>query len=122
MRYDFCYTSTMTKETLLHNTNPKEIIELIARHFESLRDEEAQEMCLEEIYELLAANTPQPTNFSLLNDDQKAQHDIDVDMLLITIEFKDIGIYVFKDENDLAYFWSLVPKTEKSEAIFQKIF
>ncbi len=112
----------MTKDSLLQNINPRDTIDLIAKHFPSILDEEIQESCLEEVYDVIAINTPQPENFALLTNDQKAQHEIDVDMLLITIDCKDIGKYVFKEEIDKVYFWTKVPKSEKIEAIFQKIF
>ena len=114
--------NTLTKTELLRATDPKRLIDAIIEYWPNLDNEEQQELCLEEIYELLAQHTPTPENFSLLSSDQKAQYEIDIDMLLITIYFKDIGDYVFKEEKNIEYFWSVVPKTEKSKAIFQKLF
>ena len=112
----------LSTQRLLQASDPKSIVDTIIMHWPNIDQEEQQELCLEQIYEILAQNAPLPENFTLLSSDQKAQHEIDIDMLLITIDLKEIGSHVFKDEHNLAYFWSLVPKTEKSEAIFRKLF
>jgi len=112
----------LTKTQLLKATDPKVLIDAIIPDLPNLLDVEQQELCLENLYELLAQNTPAPQNFSLLSNDQKAQYEINVDMLLITIDFKDIGDSLFKEEKNIEYFWSLIDKTSENEALFQKIF
>ena len=112
----------MTKETLLQQTPPKLLIDCIAIFWPKFPDEEEQELCLEEIYDIIANTATLPENYNLLLDEEKAQFEIDMDMELITINFKDIGEHIFLNEANKTYFWKQIPKTEKSEAIFQKIF
>ena len=112
----------MTKETLLQQTDPKIIIDCIATFWPRFPDEEEEELCIEEIYDIIANSAALPENYNLLSDEEKAQLEIDIDMELITIDFKDIGAHIFTEEDKRVYFWTKVPKSEKSEAIFQKIF
>ena len=112
----------LSTQQLLQASDPKSIINAIITHWPNIDQEEQQELCLEHIYEILAQNAPLPENFTLLSSDQKAQHEIDIDMLLITIDLKEIGSHVFKEEKQREYFWSQIQKTEKSKAIFKKLF
>ena len=90
----------MNKQTLLQQTDPTMIINYITSKWPLLLDEEEQELCLEEIYDLVANSATKPKNFNLLSNDEKAQHEIDVDMVLITIDFHDIGKHIFKDKQN----------------------
>ncbi len=114
----------LTTQQLLEHVDEYKLISLIAAAWTNLLDEEEQELCLENIYDLLAQTAPKPDNFSLLTNDEKAQHEIDIDMLLITIDFKEIGAVIFKSEENKTYLWSLVgnnnDKTNKK--IFAKLF
>ena len=112
----------MIKETLLKQTDPKIIIDCIATFWPRFPDEEEEELCIEAIYDIIAHSAALPENYNMLSDEEKSQFEIDIDMELITINFKDIEKYIFKEEHNKVYFWGKVSKTEKSEAIFQKIF
>ena len=113
----------MTKETLLQQTDPEQIIDIIARFWPQFPDEEAEELCIEEIYELIAHSAETPPDFHLLSDAQKAQHEIDIDMLLITITFKAIGDYLFKEQSAEDGFWEAVGKRSKrDQKVFKKLF
>lgn len=112
----------LSTQQLLQATNPNSMIDAIITYWPDINQEEQQELCLEHIYEILAQNAPVPENFTLLSSDQKAQHEINIDMLLITIDLKEIGSHLFKEEKNSAYFWSQIKKTEKSKAIFKKLF
>jgi len=116
--------STLTKQSLLQHADLHSIIDAIAIAWPQLLDEDDQELCLENIYDLLAQVAPKPDNFSLLDNDAKAQHEIDVDMLLITIDFKDIGQLIFDNENNESLFWSNVGdrNDKKNIKIFSKLF
>lgn len=100
------------------------IIDEIAKAWPQLLNEEAQELCLESIYELLADSTPTPKNFSLMSNDEKAQYEIDIDMVLITIDFEDLGKLIFDDGENELYFWSLVGdrSDKKNKKIFTALF
>ena len=98
----------LTKQSLLQHADTYAIIDEIAKVWSQLSDEDEQELCLENIYDMLAHTVPKPENFSLLTNDEKAQHEIDVDMLLITVNFEDLGKLIFDDGENELYFWSLV--------------
>ena len=114
----------LTKQSLIQHADIHAIIDEIAKAWPQLTDNDVQELCLESIYDLLAKTAPKPDNFTLLTNDEKAQHEIDIDMRLITIDFKEIGRAVFKSEENKTYLWSLVgdnnDKTNKK--IFTKLF
>jgi hypothetical protein len=98
----------MTKKELLQNANTEEIAQIIAKQWSKLNDEESREFCLEEIYASLAETAPRPEGFHLAGNDEKAQYEIDVDMLLITIEWDDIGNLIFDGGENEVHFWSLI--------------
>lgn len=112
--------SELTKQSLLQHTDAHTIINAIAKAWPQLSDEDEQELCLENIYDLLANTAPTPENFSLLTNDEKAQHEIDVDMVLITIDFEDLEKLIFDDGENELYFWSLVG--DRSDKRNKKIF
>ena len=112
----------MTKETLLQQTDPKIIIDCIAKFWPKFPDEEEEELCIEEIYDIIAHNAALPENYNLLADEEKAQLEIDIDMELITIEYSDIGKHVFKGVSNEAYFWSLIEKTTTHQKHVRKLF
>ncbi|MCJ7765362.1 MAG: hypothetical protein MUP09_05415 [Thiovulaceae bacterium] len=113
-----------TKESLLHRCDADAIMQIIARDWALLQDEEQQELCLEAIYEILAHSVVAPDNFALLSNEAKAQFELDVDMALITIDFKDIGKIIFKDKENERYFWSLIGDKDdkKSKKIVAALF
>ena len=94
----------------------------MATAWPNLLDEDEQELCLENIYDLLAQTAPKPDNFSMLTNDEKAQHEIDVDMLLITMDFREIGAVIFKSEENRTHLWSLVDNDKNSKKTFTKLF
>jgi len=96
----------MNKQTLLQQTDPTALINCITSKWPLLLDEEEQELCLEAVYDIIANTATKPKNFNLLSNDEKAQHDIDVDMILITIEFKDLPDILFHSTSNEALFWS----------------
>ncbi len=98
----------MTKEMLLEFCDAGAIIKIIADNWPLLEDEERRELCLEEIYELLAQSAIEPDDFALLNNEAKAQFELDVDMALITIDYDDLQKIIFENEENEAYFWSLI--------------
>ena len=108
------YTSTMNKQTLLKQTDPITLINCITSKWSLLLDEEEQELCLEEIYDFIANSATRSENFNLLSNDEKAQHEIDVDMLLITIEFKDLAEVLFHPASNEALFWSSLGEKESA--------
>ena len=114
----------LTKQQPLDHADEHKLISLIAAAWPNLLDENEQELCLENIYDLLAQTAPKPDNFSLLTNDEKAQHEIDVDMLLITIDFKEIGTLIFKSEENRTYLWSLVGSNngKNNKKLFIKLF
>ncbi len=114
----------LTTQQLLDHADEHKLISLIAAAWPRLLDEDEQELCLEIIYDLLAQTAPKPDNFSLLTNDEKAQHDIDVDMLLITIDFKEIGRAIFKSNENETYLWSLVDNNndKTNKKLFSKLF
>ncbi len=114
----------LTTRQLLDHADEHKLMSLIATAWPNLSDKDEQELCLENIYDLLAQTASKPDNFSLLTNDEKAQHDIDVDMLLITIDFKEIGAVVFKSEENRDYLWSLLGnKNDKNnKKLFTKLF
>ena len=116
--------SKLTKQSLLQHANTHVIINAIAKAWPHLLDEDERELCLENIYDLLANTSPKPENFSLLSNDDKAQHEIDVDMLLITIDFKDIEKLIFDDGENESYFWSKVGdrSDKKNKKVFTALF
>lgn len=113
----------MTKKELLQHADPGEITAIIVNRWSGLHDDERREYCLEEIYASLA-DAVVPNNFDLLSDDAKAQLELDVDMLLITIEWDDIGRLIFDDDANEAYFWSLIGDKDdkKNQKIFTALF
>jgi len=113
----------MTKETLLQQTDTRQIIDIIARFWPQFPGEETEELCLEEIYDLIARSAEIPPDFHLLSDAQKAQHEIDIDMLLITITFKEIGDCLFKEQKAEDGFWEAVgKKSKRDQKVFKKLF
>lgn len=100
--------SQLSKQSLLQQADVHSIIDALAQAWPTLLDEEQQELCLETIYDLLAQTAPKPENFSLLSNDDKAQHEIDVDMLLITIDFPDLKELIFDNGENEHYFWLVV--------------
>ena len=116
--------SELTKQSLLQHAHMHSIIDIIAKAWPQLLDEDEQELCLESIYDLLAGTAPRPENFSLLTNDEKAQHEIDVDMLLITIDFKDLGKLIFDNGENELYFWSLVgdKSDKKNKKVYKTLF
>ena len=109
-----------TKKELLQTVDVKAIVSTLANYWLILQDEEQQERCLEEIYELIETTVPYPPEFSMHSQDKKAQYEIDIDMTLITIDFKDIGDLLFQNEMISTYFWKLVGDKESKQN--QKIF
>ncbi len=116
--------SELTKQALLSHADVHSIIDVLARAWPKLLDEDEQELCLETIYDLLANTAPKPENFSLLSSDEKAQHEIDVDMLLITVDFKDIEEIIFDSGENERDFWSLIGerREKKNKKIFTALF
>lgn len=114
----------MTKKELLRNADIGEITAVIVDHWSGLHDDEHREECLEEIYASLADTTPLPDGFHLLSNDEKAQYEIDVDMLLITIEWDDIGRLIFDRGDNEAHFWSLVgdKNDKRNRKIYRSLF
>ena len=109
-----------TKKELLQTADIKAIANTLANYWPTLQDEEKQELCLEEIYELIETTAPYPPEFSMHSQDKRAQYDIDIDMTLITIIFKDIGELLFQNEEVNNDFWELVGNKESKQN--QKIF
>jgi len=111
---------TPTKQELLQSANAKAIAKILANYWSTLQDEEQQELCLEEIYERIETTAPYPPEFTMHSKDKRAQYDIDIDMTLITITFKDIGEFLFQNEEINNDFWELVGNKESKQN--QKIF
>ena len=116
--------SELTKQSLLQHADMHSIIDVITKAWPHLLDEDEQELCLETIYDLLADTAPKQENFMLSSSDEKAQHEIDVDMLLITIDFDDIGKLVFDGRENESYFLSVVGDKDdkKNRKIFTSLF
>ena len=116
--------SELTKQSLLQHADTHSITDVIAKAWPQLLDEDEQELSLESIYDILATTAPRPENFSLLSNDEKAQHEIDVDMLLITIDFEDIGKLIFDNGENELYFWSLVgdKSDKKNKKVYKTLF
>ena len=116
--------SELTKQSLLQHADMHSIIDVIAKAWPQLADEDEQELCLETIYDLLADTAQKPENFSLLSSDDKAQYEIDVDMVLITIDFKDLAKLIFDDGENERYFWSLVGdrSDKKNKKVYKILF
>ncbi len=116
--------SELTKQTLLQSADMAAVTDLVAKAWPHLSDEEEQELCLEAIYELLAFSAPKPDNFVLLGDDQKAQHEIDVDMVLITIDFTDLEKLIFDNGANEARFRSQVGdiNSKSNKKIYRALF
>lgn len=114
----------MKKESLLQFCDAAAIIKIIAHDWPLLEDEERQELCLEEIYELLAKSAIEPDDFALLNNEAKAQFELDVDMALITIDYDDLEKIIFEDKVNEDYFWSLIgdKNDKKNQKIFTALF
>ena len=110
-----------TKQELLQTADAKAIAKTLAHFWITLQDQEQQELCLEQIYELLETTAPYPPEFSMHSQSKKAQYEIDIDMALITITFKDIGELLFQDEEISDYFWSLVGRKEDKK-MYKKLF
>jgi len=115
---------TPTKKELLQAANEKAIAKTITTYWTTLHDEEQQELCLEEIYELIETTAPYPPEFTMHSKDKRAQYDIDIDMTLITITFKDIGELLFQNEEINDYFWKLVgdKESKSNQKIFKSLF
>jgi len=113
-----------TKKELLQTADTKAIANTLANYWLTLQDVEQQELCLEQIYELIETTAPYPPEFSMHSQDKRAQYDIDIDMTLITVDFKDISEFIFQDEEINIYFWKLVgDKTSKqNQKIFKALF
>jgi len=113
-----------TKQELLQAADTKAIAKTLATFWPTLQDEEQQELCLEQVYEHLETTAPYPPEFSMLSQGKKAQYEIDIDMALITITFKDIGELLFQDEEISNYFWSLVGSEEdkNNKKLYKKLF
>ena len=114
----------MTKESLLQYCDAEAIIQTLATSWPLLQDEERRELCLEEIYEVLAQSAMEPDDFALLNNEAKAQFELDVDMALITIDFDDLEKIIFDDDANEAYFWSLIgdKNDKKNKKILTALF
>lgn len=114
----------MTKSTLLQQADVREISDIIADAWTQLQDEEQQEQCLEAIYESIANAAASHHNPALLSNEGRAQFELDVDMLLITIEWEDIGGIIFDKGADEAYFWSRIgdKNDKKNKNIYRSIF
>jgi hypothetical protein len=114
----------MTKESLLQYCDAAAIIQTLANSWPLLQDEEQRELCLEEIYELLAQSAIEPDDFALLDNETKAQFELDVDMALITIDFDDLEKIIFEDKENERYFWSLIGDKDdkKNKKIFAALF
>jgi len=114
----------MRKSELIQSANMKEIAAVMAQRWLELEDEEAQEECLEAIYTSLATTAPVPENFALMSQEAKAQHEVDVDMLLITIDFPDFKHRLFDKGEIETYFWDLVPckDSKKNKRIYRALF
>jgi len=104
---------TPTKKELLQTADIKSIAKTLADFWPKLQDEDQQELCLEQIYELIETTVPYPPEFSMHSQGKQAQYEIDIDMTLITITFKDIGALIFQDEVLSDYFWELVGNREE---------
>ena len=115
---------TPTKEELLQTADTTAIAKTLANCWSTLHDEEQQELCLEQIYELIETTAPYPPEFSMHSQGKKAQYEIDVDMTIITITFKDIGKLLFQDKKINDYFWELVGSKEdkKHQKVYKKLF
>lgn len=114
----------MTKTDLLKHADAKKLATIVAKNWAKLKDEEEQEICLEAVYESLVSSAPEPENFSLMSNEAKAQHEVDVDMLLITIDFPDFRDILFDKDTVEAYFWEQVScKDNKvNDKIYKAVF
>ena len=115
---------TPTKEELLQIADTTAIAKTLANCWPTLHNEEQQEFCLEQIYELIENTIPYPPEFSMYSQGKKAQYEIDIDMTIITITFKDIGKLLFQDKKTSDYFWELVGsrKDKRNQQIYKKLF
>jgi len=114
----------MTKKELLQHADTDDITHIIAKEWSGLDDEQRREYCLEEIYASLADTAPLPEGFHLSSNDEKAQYEIDIDMLLITIEWDDIGTLIFDGGENEAHFWPLVgdKNDKRNRKIYRSLF
>ena len=106
---------TPTKEQLLLAADTKAIAQTLANCWSTLHNEEQKELCLEQIYEQIEATAPYPPEFTMHSKEKKAQYEMDIDMEIITITFKDISELLFQNEETSQYFWDLVGNKESKE-------
>ena len=106
---------TPTKEQLLLAADAKAIAHTLANCWSTLHDDEQRELCLEQIYEQIEATAPYPPEFSMHSKEKKAQYEMDIDMEIITITFKDISELIFQNDEISQYFWDLVGNRESKE-------
>ena len=81
------------------------------------RDARPPSRPLEEIYDIIANTATLPENYNLLPDEEKAQFEIDMDMELILINYKDIGNYLFQEKSNEACFWKVTERTARLRLI-----
>jgi len=114
----------MTKQSVLENINVREVSTVLAKHWINLNDEETQEVCLEEIYESLARSQPLPEDFALLSSEAKSQYEVEVDMLLITIDYVDLEPLIFDTDTNETFFWDQVTckDSKKNQNIYKVVF
>lgn len=114
----------MTKEYLLEHANAKTLATIVARNWMSLTNEDAQESCLEEVYVSLASSVPEPENFALMSGEEKVQYEVDIDMLLITIDYADFEDKIFDKGVIEQHFWETVTckDKKKNEEIYRVVF
>jgi hypothetical protein len=98
--------------------------DIIAEAWERLQNEEQREECLEALYESIANASASHHNLALLSNEGRAQFELDVDMLLITIAWEDIGTVIFDRGVNEAYFWSRVgdKNDKKNKKIYRSLF
>lgn len=114
----------MTKESIIEHANAKALATILAEKWTTLMDEDAQEECLETVYDALAKTAPKPDNFSLLSNEAKAQYEVDVDMLLITIDYCDFETKIFDGNTIESFFWDHVSCKDKkiNDKIYKVVF
>ena len=114
----------LTKKSLLQHADIPAICNVVAKAWPLLLDAQQQELCLESVYEVIADAAARQHNFSLLSDAARAQLELDTDMLLITIDWRDIGTLIFDNGENEAHFWSLIGAKDdkKNKKIFRSLF
>jgi len=113
-----------SKESLLQQCKADEISSVIGHFWASLHDQEQQELCLEAVYEMIANAAALKHDFSLLNDEQRTQFELDVDMAVITIEWEDIAGVIFDRADKEEFFWSQIGDKDdnKNREIYRLLF